>query len=120
MKDRSEDPSYHERTLLPRSYKQIMKEGKEMFYLTTHSTHFIYGYTVSEQIMTSEHSKDHKELTPSAGLATGGDGHAPGVLGGGGRRRRHLLTRLGNRVLVPYSWVSVLDKHLQKHKVYRP
>ena len=23
-------------------------EGKEMFYLTTHSTHFIYGYTVSD------------------------------------------------------------------------
>ena len=27
----------------------IMKEGrKEMFYLTTHSTHFIYGYVASD------------------------------------------------------------------------
>ena len=24
------------------------KEGKEMFYLTTHSTHFIYGYMASD------------------------------------------------------------------------
>ena len=52
MKDRSDDPSHHERTLLPRSYislptKPMAKTGvreREMFYLTTHSTHFIYGY----------------------------------------------------------------------------
>ena len=25
-----------------------MKEGREMFYLTTHSTHFIYGYMASD------------------------------------------------------------------------
>ena len=25
------------------------KEGKEMFYVTTHSTHFIYGYMASER-----------------------------------------------------------------------
>ena len=25
-----------------------VKEGKEMFYLTTHSTHFIYGYMASD------------------------------------------------------------------------
>ena len=24
------------------------RKGKEMFYLTTHSTHFIYGYMVSD------------------------------------------------------------------------
>ena len=26
----------------------IWRERKEMFYLTTHSTHFIYGYMVSD------------------------------------------------------------------------
>ena len=26
----------------------IIWKGKEMFYLTTHSTHFIYGYMVSD------------------------------------------------------------------------
>ena len=35
MKDRSDDPSHHERR-------------KEMFYLTMHSTHFIYGYMASD------------------------------------------------------------------------
>ena len=89
MKDRSDDPSHHERTLLPRSYislrtikktvliryssldnfafsvagrqqpmrnafwripcREVWKERKkEMFYLTTHSTHFIYGYMASD------------------------------------------------------------------------
>ena len=27
----------------------VTKRRKEMFYLTTHSTHFIYGYMVSER-----------------------------------------------------------------------
>ena len=74
MKDRSDDPSQNERTLLPRGYILLIpkheikdrplgfrsiyaygkhyatgKEGrKEMFYLTTHSTHFIYGYMASD------------------------------------------------------------------------
>ena len=74
MKDRSDDPSQNERTLLPRGYISLIpkheikdrplgfrsiyaygkhyatgKEGrKEMFYLTTHSTHFIYGYMASD------------------------------------------------------------------------
>ena len=26
----------------------VVKEGKEMLYLTTHSTHFIYGYMASD------------------------------------------------------------------------
>ena len=29
---------------------------KEMFYLTTHSTHFIYGYMASDIIMVKNHS----------------------------------------------------------------
>ena len=30
-------------------HREIYKEGrKEMFYLTTHSTHFIYGYMASD------------------------------------------------------------------------
>ena len=28
--------------------KQIMRTEREMFYLTTHSTHFIYGYMASD------------------------------------------------------------------------
>ena len=70
MKDRSDDPSHHERTLLPRSYISLLdwcktlcqvhqkylfqacatfnKEGRKCFYLTTHSTHFIYGYMASD------------------------------------------------------------------------
>ena len=67
MKDRSDDPSHHERTLLPRSYISLLfisnrnlfdiptsttfkgkgKGRKEIIYLTTHSTHFIYGYMAS-------------------------------------------------------------------------
>ena len=40
MKDRSDDPSHHERTLLPRSYISLPKHGrKEIFYLMTHSRH---------------------------------------------------------------------------------
>ena len=30
------------------SYINICSERKEMFYLTTHSTHFIYGYMASD------------------------------------------------------------------------
>ena len=93
MKDRSDDPSHHKRTLLARSYilflqfsggfrnsqrlgvrrprrlgylyqrhttnswSQIYSPDsrgvhpggeREMFYLTTHSTHFIYGYMASD------------------------------------------------------------------------
>ena len=34
-----------------------MEERKEMFYLTTHSTHFIYGYYMaSDIIMVKDHS----------------------------------------------------------------
>ena len=59
MKNRSDNPSHHERTLLPRSYIALPKhtevvyylytEGrKEMVYLMMHSTHFIYGYMASD------------------------------------------------------------------------
>ena len=89
MKDRSDDPSHHERMLLPRSYVSLLyiyrsglyvREWKlwssliinnlknlvfpdsdltshidalnmserKIFYLTTHSTHFIYGYMASD------------------------------------------------------------------------
>ena len=41
MKYRSDDPSHHEQTLLP-------WREREMFYLTTRSTHFIYGYMASD------------------------------------------------------------------------
>ena len=39
IRDQSDDPSHHERTLLPRSY--ISEGRKEMFNLTTHSTHLV-------------------------------------------------------------------------------
>ena len=32
----------------PTSNNTNKKKGKEMFYLTTHSTHFIYGYMASD------------------------------------------------------------------------
>ena len=34
---------------------------KEMFYLTTHSTHFIYGYMASHIIMVKDHSDRERE-----------------------------------------------------------
>ena len=37
------------------------KEGrKEMFHLTTHSTHFIYGYVASDVIMVKDHSDSER------------------------------------------------------------
>ena len=46
------------------------KEGrKEMFYLTTHSTHFIYGYMASDIIMVKDHSDSERgNLLPPHGL----------------------------------------------------
>ena len=32
-----------------------------MFYLTTHSTHFIYGYMASDIIMVKDHSDSERE-----------------------------------------------------------
>ena len=82
MNKRSDDPSHHGRTLLPRSYISLLfyltthieyapikyivyyaqfkeylffllllyekEREKKMFYLTTHSTHFINGYMASD------------------------------------------------------------------------
>ena len=51
MKDRSDDPSHHERTLLPRSYISLPHCEKEINNnnnLTMHSTHFICSFTVSD------------------------------------------------------------------------
>ena len=39
---------HQERTFLPRRNSSIQEGMKEMFYLTTHSTHFIYGYMASD------------------------------------------------------------------------
>ena len=38
---------------------QDIEGRKEMFYLTTHSTHFIYGYMTSD-IMVKDHSDSEK------------------------------------------------------------
>ena len=51
MKNWSDNPSHHERTLLPRSYiwlPHFNRKREGMFYLTTHSAHFIYGYMASD------------------------------------------------------------------------
>ena len=83
MKDQSDDPSHHERTLLPQSYISLLteivyaplmggvtgnlqycstgtvavfmeKEGrKEVFELTMCSSHFIYGYLESDTWLTA-------------------------------------------------------------------
>ena len=47
MRDRSDDPLHHEGcSTTELCLAEIGR--KEMFYLTTHSTHFIYGYMVSD------------------------------------------------------------------------
>ena len=51
--DRSSDRSLIELFLVPASAPRLVKQRpwygeREMFYLTTHSTHFIYGYMVSD------------------------------------------------------------------------
>ena len=64
-KDRSDDPSHHERTLLPRSYILLLihqEEGrKEMIHLTMNSTHFIYGYMALD--MLKDHSDNERKTT---------------------------------------------------------
>ena len=37
-----------------------------MFYLTTHSTHFIYGYMASDIIMVKDHSDSEKRKSAAA------------------------------------------------------
>ena len=54
MKGRSDDSSQHERTLITEQRR------KELFYLTTHSTHFIYGYMASDIIMVKNHSDSER------------------------------------------------------------
>ena len=42
-----------------------MNEGrKEMFYLTTHSTHFIYGYMASDIIFMVKDHSDSQSVNP--------------------------------------------------------
>ena len=49
MKDRSDDPSHHERMLLPRSYILLRKIGRsQMFYLTTYSITVVLYWTYSK------------------------------------------------------------------------
>ena len=44
-------------------FNNASREGwKETFYLTTHSTHFIYGYMASD--MVKDHSDTHRLLFP--------------------------------------------------------
>ena len=46
----------HDRTLICSGNRN----RKEMFYLTTHSTHFIYGYMASDIIMVKDHSDSER------------------------------------------------------------
>ena len=55
-------------TLSP-SLSNILKEGrKEMFYITTHSTHFIYGYMASD---ICHHPTDRTHSNTSRGAPAG-------------------------------------------------
>ena len=42
-------------------YLRLYGREREMFYLTTHSTHFIYGYMASDIIMVKDHSDRTEE-----------------------------------------------------------
>ena len=42
----------------------IIWKRKEMFYLTTHSTHFIYGYMASDMVKDHSHSERVNPLPP--------------------------------------------------------
>ena len=79
MKDRSNDPSHHERTLLPRSYISLPTEHQviawkstvylicrteECFLLMMHSTHFIYGYMASDMVKYHTNSERGNLLLP--------------------------------------------------------
>ena len=46
MKDRSDDPLHHERTLLPRSYMEGRKEGRKCY---IYDIQHIYGYMAMDQ-----------------------------------------------------------------------
>ena len=47
----------------------VINGTKEMFYLTTHSTHFIYGYMALDIIMVKDHSDSERgNLLPPYGL----------------------------------------------------
>ena len=48
-------------------YRTANERRKEMFYLTTHSTHFIYGYTYMASNMIKDHS-DSEERKPAAAI----------------------------------------------------
>ena len=51
MWDRSDDPSHHEQLLYYRATSRSWfrwRGRREMFYLMTHSTHFIYSYMASD------------------------------------------------------------------------
>ena len=46
-----------------------MEEENEMFYLTTYSTYFIYGYMASDIIVVKDYSDSERaNLLPSHGL----------------------------------------------------
>ena len=54
---------HHKQCMQTRSIKA--KEGrKEMFYLTTHSTHFIYGYMASDMVKDHSDSEKGNPLLP--------------------------------------------------------
>ena len=44
------------------------RKGKEMFYLTTHSTHFIYGYVIVRHLVKDHSDNERGNLLPSHGL----------------------------------------------------
>ena len=82
MKDRSDDPSHHEQTLLPRSHislqtassnhtqTEVVQKGKrkEVFYLMTHSTHFIFRLCGVEHMVKYHSDSERGNPLPPHGL----------------------------------------------------
>ena len=48
----------------PNIYTKVKEGRKEMFFLTTHSTHFIYGYMASDMVKNHSDSERGNPLPP--------------------------------------------------------
>ena len=55
---------------MQRWWRALLEGSKEMFYLTTHSTHFIYGYTASDMVKDHSYSEKGNPLLPHRLLFT--------------------------------------------------
>ena len=56
------------RTMYMSKSWQTERKKEEVFYLTTHSTHFIYGYMASEHMVMDHSDSKRENLLPPHGL----------------------------------------------------